>query len=663
MDGLSAAASGIAVVSLAIQLVDSVREIQRFLRSIADAPEELSRLLDLLEQLELILESVGKLVENQRAQYGVLDIDVSPSILKAIQSCDKTLKKLDGFIDKTRRTETTKSQAVRSLGRFRLACKKGDIDEYEMQLYYVISKLNLVMTTNLTAFHSYGMENLSSGVSAIHDATSAITRELVVLRMDIAANNNTQIPNPKSLIHTKRILQSRTPSCSTHKVVYRGILGVVTARFSSRSRSPFEEDQDRNARDETSWLIIPSFLSRCMQVQCTRSFESIERTLRTYPILRNDHPAWQMCRNGEVTRLQQLFSTREISPYSVNDKARYYNFETCDLLLSLGIGAKVVDAYGLRATGLIFLADVFSTTIESTYRLFVAADQDMDFTDFCYSYFFSLGTDIQAAEFRTQVHQWVTEKNVNLFVPGPLIVVARRISALDIDQVEVLKWQEIARYLISKKAALHGICPRWYAEMSRDVGMPSLIDFAMSIAKRPFDAEMIDPFDSEVIGARLLDMLRAARVDLAEYLAIERRDHLEELQGSEIPFLKAVDLRRRVLNISHEEPFSLSWDWWIDPEGNAFEVLHEFKHFEPDEHDIRMDYVCREEQHNWPYIYPRWVHRLEMLEGGWPTQERETAFAKLFKRRFERRWQNKMTKLAKMQGTYKKPRMPGTWID
>jgi len=51
MDGLSTAASGIAVVSLAIQLVDSVREIRRFLRDLSEAPKELKRLVDLLEQL------------------------------------------------------------------------------------------------------------------------------------------------------------------------------------------------------------------------------------------------------------------------------------------------------------------------------------------------------------------------------------------------------------------------------------------------------------------------------------------------------------------------------------------------------------------------------------------------------------------------------------
>jgi hypothetical protein len=78
MEGLSAASSGIAVVSLSIQLVDSVREIRRFFRTLKDAPEELSRLLDLLEHLELMLENIGKLVDP--------DSDISPSVLKSTQA-------------------------------------------------------------------------------------------------------------------------------------------------------------------------------------------------------------------------------------------------------------------------------------------------------------------------------------------------------------------------------------------------------------------------------------------------------------------------------------------------------------------------------------------------------------------------------------------------
>jgi hypothetical protein len=115
---------------------------------------------------------------------------------------------------------------------------------------------------------------------------------------------------------------SRSAVCrpsASHKVVYRGFLGSITARIQSQPEDFVEGEHSKEfyARDEWSWVFIPSFLSRCVQVQCASSFGSVERTLRTCPILPYDHPAWAMCRDGDMMSIQELFSTREISPYAI----------------------------------------------------------------------------------------------------------------------------------------------------------------------------------------------------------------------------------------------------------------------------------------------------------------------------------------------------------
>jgi len=150
MDGLSAAASGIAVVSLAVQLVGSVREIRRFLRDVSEAPKELRRLIDLLEQLELILENIGALVERQQEHTAHTDIDVSGSILRAVKTCESKLQILEGVVEAAKKSATTTNKAIRTFGSFRLACKRRDIEEFESQLRDAISLLNLTLTTNLT---------------------------------------------------------------------------------------------------------------------------------------------------------------------------------------------------------------------------------------------------------------------------------------------------------------------------------------------------------------------------------------------------------------------------------------------------------------------------------------------------------------------------------
>lgn len=55
MEPLSGAASAIAVVSLSIQLIESVDRIKSFIKNVKGAPKELERLVGLLTRLAAIL--------------------------------------------------------------------------------------------------------------------------------------------------------------------------------------------------------------------------------------------------------------------------------------------------------------------------------------------------------------------------------------------------------------------------------------------------------------------------------------------------------------------------------------------------------------------------------------------------------------------------------
>jgi hypothetical protein len=116
----------------------------RFFQTLKDAPEELNRLLDLLEHMELMLDNIGKLVEP--------DSDISPGVLKAIQTCEKALNKLSTLIQKVKRDSSAQSPLKKSLGFFKLACKKEEVEEIERQLDRAVSNLNMVMTYNSLHF-------------------------------------------------------------------------------------------------------------------------------------------------------------------------------------------------------------------------------------------------------------------------------------------------------------------------------------------------------------------------------------------------------------------------------------------------------------------------------------------------------------------------------
>jgi hypothetical protein len=295
---------------------------------------------------------------------------------------------------------------------------------------------------------------------------------------------------------------------------------------------------------------------------------------------------------------------------------------------------------------------VFQTTcdeIESTYRLFTAANDDRDLANFASRYFCTL-ENLSVEDFRSQVEKWVTEENVNLFTPSPLEVVTREICNLSTDLIEFHKWKDIAFYLIAKIAKPHEL----NSEFNLGARKPCLLEVAVTSAAHPFDAQ--------TIGPRFLEMLDASNVDLAEYLTFERHHHLEGLLAPETPiltyhspFLKWLDPRTIKLYISEEQPFLLSWDWWVDPKEPAFIVLHEFRHFGQAEYPLYDEYNPLV---YWPFIYPKWTFGLNK----W-ADEGETTLLKRLQQRSDHRWQKKIIKQAKIQGTYKRPKIPGTWID
>ena len=71
MDGLSAAASGIAVVSLAFQCADGLLKLHDFMKSIKDAPEEISLICN---DLRLPAEIIAALHCEEEAYRDVLEL-------------------------------------------------------------------------------------------------------------------------------------------------------------------------------------------------------------------------------------------------------------------------------------------------------------------------------------------------------------------------------------------------------------------------------------------------------------------------------------------------------------------------------------------------------------------------------------------------------------
>lgn len=142
-------ASGFAVASLAIQLLDSTSMIKKFVRSVKDAPQERIRVVSLLDRLSGLFQSIANTL-NQQASMPDHLVPAPGAIAKCLHSCEEGLEPLQKMADKH-----IKLQAANRLRRLRTAVratlKADDLRNLEMRLHQEITGLVAALEINNTS--------------------------------------------------------------------------------------------------------------------------------------------------------------------------------------------------------------------------------------------------------------------------------------------------------------------------------------------------------------------------------------------------------------------------------------------------------------------------------------------------------------------------------
>jgi hypothetical protein len=106
----------------------------------------------------------------------------------------------------------------------------------------------------------------------------------------------------------------------------RNVLGTIYTRKSSQSidysTKKLPSHGGLHVKNKTTWTFLPSFLSLCIEVQYIDTCGSIQRSLRTYPLIPDDHPIWWMgwLRELPISDFQALLTSHTVSPFSVNSR-------------------------------------------------------------------------------------------------------------------------------------------------------------------------------------------------------------------------------------------------------------------------------------------------------------------------------------------------------
>jgi integrase len=129
MDGVAGA---FAVVSLAIQLANTIQQISKFLRNVHDAPKEVVRLVDMLDQLHGTLDHARQLIEQQ---FIILRLPGSPEfITKALENCEKQVKALERFANQARKGFDDQHKLRRTWASMKMVVKRQDLDDIQGRL-------------------------------------------------------------------------------------------------------------------------------------------------------------------------------------------------------------------------------------------------------------------------------------------------------------------------------------------------------------------------------------------------------------------------------------------------------------------------------------------------------------------------------------------------
>lgn len=134
------------MVSLAIQLGGTVNQIRKYLRSVKNAPVELTRLVSLLDHLYIVLDQARCLVDQQTSVLG--DLGSVISVANAVQNCNEMIKPLEILMQELQRSASQRKPLQRVLSAMKVVRKKEDITQLENHLRDAITTLQTATIIN-----------------------------------------------------------------------------------------------------------------------------------------------------------------------------------------------------------------------------------------------------------------------------------------------------------------------------------------------------------------------------------------------------------------------------------------------------------------------------------------------------------------------------------
>lgn len=309
MEPLSAVASGMAVVSLSLQLVQSTKAITTFLRDIKQAPTELTRLTESLERFTGILEDVHQILEEQESK-----VKISPpaSMFKSLNACKTHLRPLKDIVDRyATSSHGYSSKRSRLWKDLKLGLKAKEISVFEDKIERDMVALNIAMSTNLQRVQLHTIQIVSAC------KTQVIPRNIQPkLTLE-----------PESTIRSSNSPMSYDIKSARREIALPSILNSIGIRHKKivHSLHQYEdgkrgnENADVDMFEEYVYTWNSRFWKLSIQWSTRRSYGNILPSLNTCPIVEDfNRETINLIRNGSICEIQRAFHTGTVHPRTEN---------------------------------------------------------------------------------------------------------------------------------------------------------------------------------------------------------------------------------------------------------------------------------------------------------------------------------------------------------
>ena len=140
-------ASGVfATVAIGIELIETIQKARKFLKGIRDAPQEISRLAQKVDQLYLTIENVNAVIEQQKT---IIGLSYSVDLLEnALQSCHSSVTELDQVVKDFRARLVRQQKTRRVWSAIAATVRKDDVERMQSRIQEAMSFLTTALVTN-----------------------------------------------------------------------------------------------------------------------------------------------------------------------------------------------------------------------------------------------------------------------------------------------------------------------------------------------------------------------------------------------------------------------------------------------------------------------------------------------------------------------------------